>query len=179
MTSGLVVFSVSSGLAVFSVSSGLAVLLTFGIGIVAGLRTMTAPAVVAWAAHLGWIDLSGTHLKFMGSIVVVVLFTLAALGEYVVDTLPGTPARTSGPALTARIFMALLAGACIGVACGGAAWLGAAFAALGAVTGAFVGYEARKRIVKALNVRDVMVAIPEDLLAIGLGLLIVARFATH
>src|SRR2546430_9161611 len=25
-----------------------------GIGIVAGLRALTAPAVVAWAAHLGW-----------------------------------------------------------------------------------------------------------------------------
>ncbi len=169
----------SSGLTVFLVSSGLAVFLTLGIGIVAGLRTMTAPAVVAWASHFGWIDLSGTHLKFMGSIIALVLFTLAALGEYVVDTLPGTPPRTSGPALTGRIFMSLLAGACIGIACGGAAWLGAVFAALGAVGGAFAGYEARKRIVKALNVRDVMVAIPEDLFAIGLGLLIVARLSTH
>ncbi len=169
----------SSGQAVFVVSSGLAVFLTLGIGIVAGLRTMTAPAVVAWATHLGWIDLSGTHMKFMGSIIVAVLFTLAALGEYVVDTLPGTPARTSGPALTARIFMGLLSGACLGVACGGAAWLGAALAALGAVAGAFAGYEARKRIVKTFNVRDLMVAIPEDLLAIGLGLLIVARFSAR
>jgi uncharacterized membrane protein len=36
-------------------NSGLALLLAFGIGVVGGLRFMTAPAVVAWAAHLGWI----------------------------------------------------------------------------------------------------------------------------
>ena len=69
-------------------NSGLGLCLTFGIGFVAGLRSMTAPAVVAWAAHLGWINLSGTPLAFMGSIWAVALFTLGALGEYVADTTP-------------------------------------------------------------------------------------------
>ena len=36
------------------------------IGIVAGLRAMTAPAAVSWAAHLGWLELSGTWLAFLG-----------------------------------------------------------------------------------------------------------------
>jgi uncharacterized membrane protein len=147
-----------------------AIFLTFGIGFVAGLRTMTAPAVVAWAAHLGWINLEGSHLNFMGSIWTVALFTLAALGEYVVDTLPGTPARTSPPALTARICSAMLSGACIGFESGSAWWVGAAVGALGAVAGAFGGYEARKRLVRALNVKDLMIAIPEDLFALGLGI---------
>ena len=40
-------------------NSGFALFLAFGIGVVAGLRSMTAPAIVAWAAHLGWISLSG------------------------------------------------------------------------------------------------------------------------
>jgi len=39
-------------------NSGFALLLVFGIGVVTGLRSMTAPAVVAWAAHLGWINRS-------------------------------------------------------------------------------------------------------------------------
>jgi uncharacterized membrane protein len=148
-----------------------AILLTFGIGFVAGLRTMTAPAVVAWAAHLGWINLHGSHLNFMGSMWTVTLFTLAALGEYVVDTLPGTPARTSPPALIARICTALLSGACVGFESGAAPWVGACVGVLGALAGAFGGYEARKRLVRALNVRDLMIAIPEDLVAIGLGIL--------
>ena len=42
-------------------------LMTLLIGIVAGSRTMTAPAAVAWGAWLGWIDLSPTWASFMGS----------------------------------------------------------------------------------------------------------------
>ncbi len=48
-------------------NSGFALLLAFGIGVVTGLRSMTAPAVVVWAAHLGWMNLSGSPLAFLGS----------------------------------------------------------------------------------------------------------------
>ena len=41
-------------------NSGLTVLLVFSIGVVAGLRSLTAPAVVAWAAYLGWLNLHGS-----------------------------------------------------------------------------------------------------------------------
>src|SRR5271154_5815316 len=110
-----------------------ALLLVFGIGIVAGLRTMTAPTVVAWAAHLGWINLSGSHLAFMGSIWAAVLFTLGALAEYVVDLLPNTPPRTGARGLTSRIVTGSLAGACLGVAGDASPWLGALLGAIGAI----------------------------------------------
>ena len=32
------------------------------IGVVAGLRAITAPAAVAWAAYLGWLALAGAFL---------------------------------------------------------------------------------------------------------------------
>ncbi len=89
-------------------NSGLTLLLAFSIGIVAGLRSMTAPAVVAWAAHLGWINLSGSHLAFMGSTWAVAILTLGALFEFVADQLPATPARTAAVPLAARIVMGLL-----------------------------------------------------------------------
>ncbi len=76
-------------------NSGFALLLVFGIGVVTGLRSMTAPAVVAWAAHLGWINLHGSPLAFMGSAWAVGIFTLGALGEFAADQLPTTPARTA------------------------------------------------------------------------------------
>src|ERR1035438_9914373 len=57
-------------------SSGFVLLLTFGIGVVTGLRSGTGPAVVAWAAHLGWINLSGSPLAWMGSTLAVVIFTI-------------------------------------------------------------------------------------------------------
>jgi uncharacterized membrane protein len=155
--------------------SGSGLLLIFGIGITAGLRTMTAPAVVAWAAHLGWISLSGSPLAFMGSVWAVAFFTLGALTEYVVDQLPSTPARTTIGPLTARIVMGLLTGACLGVAEAASPWVGALLGAIGAIAGAFGGYQARTGLVRALRVPDAAVAIPEDLVAIGTGLLCVFR----
>ena len=157
-------------------TSGFGLLLVFAIGVTAGLRTMTAPAVVAWAAHLGWIHLSGSPLAFMGSVWAVELFTLGALVEYVVDQLPSTPPRTGARGLTARIITGLLAGASVGLAAGASLWVGAVLGAVGAIAGAFGGYEARVRLVRGLHVPDAVIAIPEDLVAIGLGLLVVSRF---
>ncbi len=157
-------------------NSGFALLLVFGIGVVTGLRSMTAPAVVAWAAHLGWINLHGSPLAFMGSAWAVGIFTLGALGEFVADKLPTTPARTAVLGLTARVVIGLLTGACLAVAGGAAYWLGALIGAIGGIAGAFGGYQARARLVQGLHVPDAAIAIPEDLVAIGVGLLLVSRF---
>ena len=51
------------------------------IGVIAGLRAMTAPAVLSWAAGLGWIDLSGTWLSFFGSVWTRWIVTVLALVE--------------------------------------------------------------------------------------------------
>src|SRR4030095_893992 len=157
-------------------SSGLTVFLAFCIGIVAGLRSLTAPAVVAWAAHLGWIDLSASPLAFIGSALAVGIFTSLALLEWVTNQLPKTPARTTAVPLAARIVTGLLAGACIGIAGGSSLWLGALFGAAGVIAGAFAGYHARVGLVRVLHVPDFAIAIPEDLIAMGFGLLIVSRF---
>jgi uncharacterized membrane protein len=157
-------------------SSSLAVLLAFGIGVVAGLRSLTAPAVVAWAAHLGWINLQGSPLAFMGSLWAVAIFTVLALVEFVADQLPSTPSRTAPVGLSARIVTGALTGACLGVAGGATLWSGAVAGALGGIAGAFGGYHARVGLVRALNVPDVAVAVPEDLIAIGLGLFLASRF---
>jgi uncharacterized membrane protein len=155
---------------------GLALLLAFGIGVVAGLRSMSAPAIVAWAAHLGWINLSGSHLAFMGSAWAVGIFTLGALAEFIADQLPTTPARTTAVPLAARIVMGLLTGTCLGMAGGASPWLGALAGAIGAIAGAFGGYRARVGLVRTLQAPDFAIAIPEDLIAIGLGLFLVSRF---
>ena len=79
--------------------------LCFLFGCVAGLRSLTAPAVVCWAADLGWINFSGTKLAFIGRPLTLAFITLLALLELVVDKLPRTPARTEPIGLGARIFL--------------------------------------------------------------------------
>ena len=149
--------------------------LAAGIGIVAGLRAMTAPAAVSWAACLGWLDLQGSPLAFMGSGIAVAIFSLLAVFEYVADVLPRTPNRTKPGPLIGRIILGGLAGACISVSGGQSLLAGALLGGAGAVIGAFAGYEARRRLVESLKVKDLLIAIPEDLVAIGLAYLFVSQ----
>lgn len=136
---------------------------------------MTAPAVVAWAARLGWIDLRDSPLSFMGSTAAVVVFTLGALGELVADKLPRTPSRTKPAPLIGRILLGGLAGAAVAASASQSIPLGAVLGAAGGIAGAFLGYEIRTRLVRALKVPDFVVAGLEDAVAIGGGLWIVCR----
>jgi uncharacterized membrane protein len=149
--------------------------LAFGIGFVAGLRSLTAPAAVSWAAHLGWLDLQDSRLGFMASTVTVVVLTIAALAEYVADLLPTTPRRTLPGPLVGRMGLGGFSGACLMVSAGQSWLVGAIAGAIGGLVGAFAGYEARKRLVAGLKVKDAFVAIPEDVIAIALAFLLVAR----
>lgn len=151
-------------------------LLAFGIGLIAGLRTMTAPAVTAWAAHLHWLPLASTSFAFMGSLAAVAIFTLLGCFELVADKLPSTPSRLKPPGLIGRTTMGALAGATLALAGGQSPVTGAALGIVGAVAGALGGYTLRTRLVKALRTPDFVVAVPEDLVAILGGLWIVSRF---
>jgi uncharacterized membrane protein len=156
-------------------SSG-ALFLAFLIGVVAGLRSLTAPAVVAWAAHLNWINLQSTPLSFMGSTAVVAIFTVLAVGELVADQLPSTPSRLKAPGLTARIVLGGVSGAALALAGGQSLAVGAVLGAIGGVVGAFAGYKARTGLVAALKTKDLPIALLEDAVAIAAGLCIVSRF---
>ena len=150
--------------------------LAFAIGLIDGLRSMTAPAVVAWAARWKWLELQHSFLAFMGSAVAAYIFSAAAIVEFVVDKLPKTPSRKEALGLTARIVLGGLSGAAVCAAANHSFALGALLGAAGGVAGAFAGYAARTRLVRALNVPDLVIALLEDAVAIGGGLLIVSRF---
>ena len=113
-------------------------LLALLIGIVAGLRAMTPPALVAWAAHLGWIDLSGSWLGFFANTWVCWILTLLAIVELVTDQLPSTPSRTVPIQFGARIATGALCGAALGTA-GGAMLGGLVAGIVGAVIGTLGG----------------------------------------
>jgi len=90
--------------------------------------------------------------------------------------LPSTPSRTAPPGLIARILTGGLSAAVVAAAGGRDARIGAALGALGGVAGAFGGYQLRTGLVRALRVPDFVIAILEDIVAIGGGLFLVSRF---
>jgi uncharacterized membrane protein len=150
-------------------------LLAFLIGLFAGLRSLTPPAAVAWATHLGWIKLT-RPLSLIGSLPAVIILSLLAVGELIVDKLPNTPNRTAPLGLIARIVTGGLTGACVSVGGGRSALAGAGLGVIGGVVGCFGGYHARARLVKSLRQPDFNVAVVEDLVAIAGSLFIVSRF---
>lgn len=149
-------------------------LFAFLIGFLAGLRSLTAPATLAWAAYLGWLKLE-RPLSLIGSLPSVAVFSLLAIVELVADKLPKTPNRTSPPGLIARLMMGALAGACVAVSGGQGVLSGGLLGAAGGIAGSFGGYYARKRLVKTLGTRDTYVALLEDLVTIGGCLWLVSR----
>ena len=91
-------------------------LLALGLGVVAGLRSLTAPAVVSWAAFLHWINLNHTWASWVGTLAAVIVFSVLAVGELFLDKQPKTPPRTAPPSFGARILLGAFAGAVIGTA---------------------------------------------------------------
>jgi uncharacterized membrane protein len=144
--------------------------LAFAIGIIAGLRSFTAPAAVCWAARLGWLPLAGSRLAFLGSTTAVCISTVLALTELVLDKTSWIGARTKPGPLIDRLIMGALSGAALG------STLGAISGGVGALAGTYGGYYARRWIVSNLKVPDIAVALAEDALAVGGALLIVSRF---
>jgi len=148
-----------------------ACLLALLIGVVAGLRTMTAPAALSWAAHLRWLDLRDTWLAFLGYAWTPWIMSILALAELVADQLPSTPSRTVPMQFGARVVSGALAGAAVGS--GGGSIVGGLVAGIvGAIIGTLGGHAARARLAAAFG-NDRPAAFLEDGVAIGGALLIV------
>ena len=145
-------------------------LLAISIGIIAGLRAMTAPAAASWAARLGSLNLGPTSLAFLGYAFTPWIFTALALGELVTDQLPRTPSRTVPLQFGTRILTGALSGGAIGAAHGQLV-AGVVWGAIGAVIGTLGGRAARARLAASFG-RDQPAALLEDAVAIGGAFLI-------
>lgn len=145
------------------------------IGVVTGLRSMTAPAAVSWAAHRGWLPVEGTWLEFLGHPITVWILSILAIGELIADKLPKTPSRKAPMGFIGRIVAGALCGAAIGAP--GMIYEGMAAGVVGAILGTLGGYEFRVRLVRATGGKDLRIALLEDVIAIGGAFLIVYTFS--
>jgi len=139
-------------------------LLALCIGVVAGMRAMTAPAAISWAAHLGWLPLQSTWLAFLGYAWTPWIFTLSAVLELVSDQLPSTPSRTVPLQFGTRLASGALSGAAVGAA-GGSLLMGGIGGVIGAVVGTFGGRALSSRLASYFG-SDTPAALIEDAIAI-------------
>ena len=141
----------------------------------AGLRAFAAPAVLAWAAKRRWIRLGNSPFATIISAKVSKRITDLAVSELIADKLPFTPSRLKAGPLASRIVSGAICGATIYGVVKRPLTEGAVLGGVGAITGAFAGYRMRKRLSR--NMPDLGVAVLEDALAIGGGVLITALAA--
>ncbi|WP_158942049.1 DUF4126 family protein [Granulicella sp. S190] len=136
------------------------------LGLVTGLRTMTAMAVLSWFAYTGHLSVDDSWAAWSGKLVTAIVFTILALGEYIGDKLPNTPSRTAPFPLIARLIFAGLVGAIVAAGLDGSGVEAVILCVLGALVGAFAGFLIRREIVVWLGGKDWPVALAEDLSAI-------------
>ena len=132
-------------------------LAAFLLGCVAGLRTLTAPAVLLLMRHpwpFGYV------------------LAVFAVGEYAGDLHPNTPSRTQPVGLIARAVSGAFCGWLLAATTGTSGVAGALAGAIGAILGAYAGLWVRLRSAAAIG--RVPAALAEDALAIVGAVLIVA-----
>ncbi len=127
------------------------------LGIVAGLRTFTAPAVLVLLRH------GGPPAYALG---------LLALLEYGGDLYPNAPARTSAGGLIARVLSGAFCGWTITAAKAPAPALNAMLGACGAALGAYLGLALRIRAISVIG--SVPAALTEDGAAIAGAILVIS-----
>jgi uncharacterized membrane protein len=136
------------------------------LGLVTGMRTFTAMAVLCWFAYAGHLSVDDNWAAWSGKLVTAIIFTLLAIGEYIGDKLPKTPNRTAPVPLIARLAFAGLVGAIVAAGLDGSGVEGVILCVLGALIGALASFLIRREIVTRLGSKDWPVALAEDLSAV-------------
>jgi uncharacterized membrane protein len=148
------------------------------IGVVAGLRPLTTPAAMSWAASLGVVKLEGTRLGFLYIGIAPWILTAMAIVELVVDQLPSTPSRKTPRQFGARIASGAVCGAAFAtpLATPLASWAGGLAGIIGAILGTVAGSSIRARLARAFR-RDRPAAFLEDAVAIVGAALVIRLLA--
>lgn len=130
------------------------------LGIVAGLRTLTAPAVLWLVRHRS----PAAYVLAVGAVL-----------EYIGDLQPKTPARTGVMGLSARLISGGFCGWAITAPTGGSVVVGVVLGLVGALIGAYGGLAVRVRAIDLIG--RVPAALVEDAVALVGAALVVIMLA--
>ncbi len=135
-----------------------------GLGAIAGVRSMAAPAALSRAAEQGNIgSLEGTPFAALGSSRVSTALRMLEIGEMFVDKLPMVlPSRTSPPPLLGRAASGGLVGAALFASEGRRMAAGGVLGAASALTAAYATERLRLQTAERLRIPDPVVALLED-----------------
>lgn len=141
-----------------------ATLKTMGLGAIAGLRSMAAPALLSRAVRNGSVEGLGGHTPYtaIGSPRVSMVLQLLMLGEMIGDKTPVIPSRTSAPALLGRALSGTLVGAILFASAERHPLSGAMLGAPSAIAAAYIGETLRVKGTEKLGVPGLILGLVED-----------------
>ncbi len=143
-----------------------------GLGAVAGMRSMTPPALLSRAASRGGIPgIEGTPFAPLASTGISRLLTVLAAGEIFADKLPFVPDRTSVPSLTGRLATGALVGAALFSAHGRRGTTGGAFGAVSSLAASYLSFYLRSGAQERFGLPGPLLGLVEDAVALSIGLL--------
>lgn len=143
------------------------------LGVIAGMRSMGAPALVS--DHLARSQpsaLEQSPLRWLGTAKAANVTKFLAAGEIVGDKLPFTPSRLAPGPLFGRVLSGGLSGAALCVADGKRIEVGTVIGMAGAVAGAYGFYHLRRTLGQKWPVPEPALGAAEDVLAYSVGWLI-------
>ncbi len=138
-------------------------------GAVAGLRSMTAPALISRLVQSGRLPMASSVSTIFQHMSSTKISTALAVGELIADKLPFIPSRISTGPLIGRAITGGLSGAAIANSRRRSPLLGAMLGAAAALGAAYAAYQLRKKITTDWHIPDTLVALAEDAIAVGVG----------
>ena len=141
------------------------------LGIIAGMRTFYAPAVLTHIlSRHSKKSLHHSPLAFMQTMAASKVFKVLAAGELAGDKLPNAPNRTAFPGVTARCLSGILVGATVYQAAGRRPLTGGLIGGIAAAASTYGFFYLRKAIVKTSGIPDAYIGAAEDAVVIAGGI---------
>ena len=152
-------------------STGKLILKAAGFGLIAGLRSMMAPALysryaAAQRPAFGANDTPGNALNTPNA---ANILRLMAAGELIADKLPFTPSRTMPASVIFRAASGALVGAALFADRKRSPLPGALIGAAAAIAATYGAYHLRQAADKKSGLPDPVIALVEDAIAVGGG----------
>lgn len=148
--------------------------LAAGMGLIAGMRSMAAPALLSHCLSRRVLHRSGRVARFLGSRRTAGVLKILAGGEMVADKTPFVPDRIESPAIGGRAVSGALCGFAIAEVLGGPRWGAALLGSAAAVGSTYAAYTVRKAAGENSSVPDPVLGLAEDAVVLGAGSRLIA-----
>lgn len=143
--------------------------LAAGLGIIAGMRSMSALALLSHRFAQRHVRRRGRVVHLLAARPTAGILKLCAAGEMVADKTPYVPSRIEPPSVAGRALMGALSGFAVAEWRGGSPLAGALVGSAAAVGSTFMAYEVRRRAGQRSGVPDPVLGLIEDVIVLAAG----------